>query len=90
MNETLRMLLEKAKSVRMTPEQWEEQRRSFAHGNAAFENPNVTRAMIDDGDRAAKPHAFAAGDLGRLFVQTVVLRFSQYRPICWLRLGGLP
>ncbi|GAB4192772.1 MAG: hypothetical protein OHK0024_32990 [Thalassobaculales bacterium] len=48
MNETLRMPLEKAKSVRMTPEQWEEQRRSFAHGNAAFENPNVTRAMIDE------------------------------------------
>ena len=31
----------------MTPEQAEEQRRSFAFGNTAIENPLITREMID-------------------------------------------
>ena len=41
-------LIELSRAVKMTEEQWEEQRRSFAFGNAAFENPNITRAMIDE------------------------------------------
>ena len=32
----------------MTPEEREEQRRSFAYGNAALSNPNITREMVDD------------------------------------------
>ena len=46
--ENLEVLLEKAKKVEMTPEQNEEQRQSFAYGNAAFENPRVTREMVKE------------------------------------------
>jgi len=31
----------------MSPEEKEAQRRSFAFGNTAFENPLITREMID-------------------------------------------
>lgn len=49
-------LIELSRAVKMTEEQWEEQRRSFAFGNAAFENPNITRAMIDEAaDRLKAP-----------------------------------
>lgn len=41
-------LLEKSKGVEMTPSQLEEQRRSFAYGNANIENERVTRAVIDE------------------------------------------
>lgn len=41
-------LIELSRAVKMTEEQREEQRRSFAYGNVAFENPNITRAMIDE------------------------------------------
>ena len=47
MSEELKRLLEVAKTVRMTPEQKEEQRRSFAYGNAKIENEFVTREMVD-------------------------------------------
>lgn len=46
--EDLEYLLEKAKSVKMTIDQTTEQRRSFAYGNSAFENPDITRDMIDE------------------------------------------
>jgi len=46
-NKELEELLDMAKSVVMTPEQREEQRRSFAYGNAKISNPSVTREMID-------------------------------------------
>lgn len=39
--------LAKYASQSMTPEEKEEQRRSFAHGNVALHNPDVTRAVID-------------------------------------------
>jgi hypothetical protein len=48
MSDTLKALLEKAKTVRMTPEQKEEQRRSFAYGNTKIENPRITREIIDE------------------------------------------
>jgi hypothetical protein len=32
----------------MTDEQKEDQRRSFAHGNAAISNPNITREMVNE------------------------------------------
>ncbi len=49
-------LIELARAVKMTEEQREEQRRSFAFGNAAFENPNITREMIDEAaDRIKAP-----------------------------------
>jgi hypothetical protein len=44
----LDQLIEKARKIAMTPEQVAEQRRSFAYGNTAFENPAITREMIDE------------------------------------------
>lgn len=43
-------LLERAKLFKMSPDQEVEQRRSFAYGNAAFENTLITREMIDQED----------------------------------------
>jgi hypothetical protein len=47
MSEELDKLLEMAKSVRMTPEEEEQQRRSFAYGNARIENEHITWDHID-------------------------------------------
>jgi len=47
MTNDLKDLIEAAKKARPTPEQREQQRRSFAYGNGAFENELITRAMID-------------------------------------------
>ena len=47
MTEALKALLEAAKTAQPSPEQREEQRRSFAYGNTAFENALITREMID-------------------------------------------
>ena len=40
-------LVERARGIEMTPSEKEQQRRSFAFGNANIENASVTRAMID-------------------------------------------
>ena len=48
-------LIERARRVQMTPEQLEAQRRSFAFGNVALENPNVTREMVDRAADRIKP-----------------------------------
>ena len=47
MTEELKQLIEVAKRVTPTAAQREEQRRSFAYGNTAFENSRITREMID-------------------------------------------
>ena len=47
MSDDLAKLLEMAKKVTMTPEELEQQRRSFAYGNARIENDRITRAIID-------------------------------------------
>jgi hypothetical protein len=47
MSENLKKLIEVAKRVTPTPEHREEQRRSFAYGNTAFENDRITREMVD-------------------------------------------
>ena len=44
----LTKLIEAARKVRMTPEQKEQQRRSFAYGNAKIENDLVTRDTVDE------------------------------------------
>ena len=48
MTEELAILLEAARQYTSTEEEREEQRRSFAYGNTAFENALITRQMIDD------------------------------------------
>jgi hypothetical protein len=52
MPQNLQGLLEAARSVQMTREQREEQRRSFAYGNTHIENERVTRATIEDAARS--------------------------------------
>lgn len=41
-------LIELARTVKMTSNEAEAQRRSFAFGNAGFENPLITRKMVDE------------------------------------------
>lgn len=48
MTDELRGLIEAAKRIPSSAEEREEQRRSFAYGNTAFENERITRAMIDE------------------------------------------
>jgi hypothetical protein len=47
MTRELQELLNAAKKVVVTPEQKEEQRRSFAFGNTNIENPRITRETVD-------------------------------------------
>ena len=48
MSKSLDVLIEAARKVSPSPQQQEEQRRSFAYGNTAFENDLITRKMIDE------------------------------------------
>jgi hypothetical protein len=48
MIEKLSALIERARSVRMSPRASEEQRRSFAYGNTKIENERITREMVDE------------------------------------------
>jgi len=61
-SEELKELLEKAKDHVMTTEEYEEQRISFAYGNLALSNPDVTKEQIR---AAAKdPRLFPEGRRG--------------------------
>jgi hypothetical protein len=43
----LQELLDEAKKAVQTPQEKEEQRRSFAYGNTKIENRRITREMVD-------------------------------------------
>ena len=47
METSISKLVELAKGVQMTEELRREQRRSFVYGNTAFENPHITRELVD-------------------------------------------
>lgn len=47
MTNQLKNLLEAAKKTVPTPQEKEQQRRSFAYGNTKIENPRITRETID-------------------------------------------
>jgi hypothetical protein len=47
MSDSLNELLKRAGERRMTPEQREEQRQSFAYGNTKFENDRITRSTVE-------------------------------------------
>jgi hypothetical protein len=47
MTKDLEVLIEAARKVQPSLDQEEEQRRSFAYGNTAFENSLITREMVD-------------------------------------------
>jgi hypothetical protein len=46
MSDKLSILIAKARQIRMTPDEIEEQRISFAFGNANYEDKRVTRADV--------------------------------------------
>ena len=55
-NIELEKLLNAAKRVEPTNEEKEAQRMSFAYGNAAFENPRITRRMVEEQAELLKKH----------------------------------
>ena len=62
MTKTLQELLETAKKVVLTPEEKEQQRRSFTYGNVMIENPRIRREMVDEAaDALGKPQPCDAG-----------------------------
>jgi hypothetical protein len=48
MTDKLATLIERARTVQMSPRESEEQRRSFAYGNTKIENARITREMVDE------------------------------------------
>jgi len=55
MPDSLKKLLEAAKTAKPTPEHREQQRRSFVYGNTHFENDLITREMVDqEAEKLAK------------------------------------
>ena len=47
MSHELERLIEAARKAQLTDSDKEEQRRSFAYGNAHIENARITRQMVD-------------------------------------------
>ena len=43
----LKYLIDQARKVTMSEDEQAAQRTSFAYGNSAFENPNITREMVE-------------------------------------------
>jgi hypothetical protein len=52
MEKNISKLIELAKQVKVTEAQRREQRRSFVYGNTAFENPDITRDLVDKVDES--------------------------------------
>jgi len=52
MPKVLQILLDVARTVRMTPEESEQQRRSFAYGNTKIENERITKDTIEQAAKA--------------------------------------
>jgi hypothetical protein len=50
MGKELDELVNRARTVEMTPAQLREQRRSFVYGNTHIENERITRQMVADLD----------------------------------------
>lgn len=48
MEKNLEELLEWAKTHKMTPEELEEQKISFAYGNVKLSNPDITKEIVRD------------------------------------------
>ncbi len=54
MTDKLAALIEQARAIKMTREQQEAQRRSFAYGNTKIENDLITRDMVNEEAEAQK------------------------------------
>ncbi|MBI3447093.1 MAG: hypothetical protein HY055_17430 [Magnetospirillum sp.] len=57
MPDDLQILINAARGVQMSPEDQEEQRRSFAYGNSKIENERITRQTIDEQAEILNRHA---------------------------------
>ena len=57
MTSRLEELLEEARKRVQTPQEKEEQRRSFAYGNTKIENSLITREMVDEAAESLKKEA---------------------------------
>ncbi len=57
MTNRLQELLEEARKNVLTPQEKEEQRRSFAYGNTKIENSRITREMVDQEAESLKKEA---------------------------------
>lgn len=54
---TLEELMDLAKTVVMTEEEKEEQRRDWAYGNTKLHNPAITREIVDEvADKMPRPN----------------------------------
>ena len=53
MTPKLQAMIEAARQVRMSPEERDEQRISFALGNTSYENPSITREVVVQAARLA-------------------------------------
>jgi hypothetical protein len=51
MTKALEELLKTARSVAMSSEEWELQRRSFAYGNSNIENSRITKETVEKAAR---------------------------------------
>jgi hypothetical protein len=51
MAKELERLVEKARTIEMTPEQLREQRQSFVYGNTHIENEIITRELVAEVDK---------------------------------------
>ncbi|MBX9728037.1 MAG: hypothetical protein K2X31_03925 [Sphingopyxis sp.] len=47
MSDSIKQLIERARTVQMNPQTQEAQRQSFAYGNANIENARITKAMVE-------------------------------------------
>ena len=62
MNDSLKLLIEKSRAIPMNAHDREQQRRSFAYGNTHFENPLITREMVDQQAEALEKIAAQAAN----------------------------
>ncbi len=53
----LETLIAAMRTVVSTPQEKEEQRRSFAYGNTKIENPRITRETVDQEAEELRTHA---------------------------------
>jgi hypothetical protein len=51
MTKELQALVERARSIEMTPTQLREQRQSFVYGNTHIENADITRELVAEVDK---------------------------------------
>lgn len=64
MTRTMTDLLDLARTVQMSADDAEAQRRSFAYGNTAIENADITRDMIDEAAARLDRACMSSGTVG--------------------------